>query len=207
MKKVLLGATIAASVLSAQAFAEITANIGITSDYIFRGVAQSTSATASAGIDFSESGFYAGAWAADLDNGSEVDIYGGYIFETDSFSIGGGATSYIYTSDILEDAEVVEGNVYVGFGPVSLEYSFGEFDNDIEYSVIVASIELENGFRAKAGGFGKDAEGNWVELGFGADVGGFDAGIDLIYSSKKLNVFIDDSDTSIVFSLGKEFNI
>ncbi len=64
-----LSATLATSALvSTQASAEVasieglSANVGLTSQYIFRGIAQTDTASASAGLDYENSGFYAGIW-------------------------------------------------------------------------------------------------------------------------------------------------
>lgn len=53
--------------------AEVTANIGYMSEYIFRGISQSDSA-AMGGIDLKANGFYLGNWNADVGEGLEVDI-------------------------------------------------------------------------------------------------------------------------------------
>ena len=48
--------------------AETSANVGYESEYIFRGIAQEKS-SASAGLDYSSNGFYAGTWAAQVTEG------------------------------------------------------------------------------------------------------------------------------------------
>ena len=65
-----LGATSVAS-------ADVSYNIGYASEYYYRGFYQKNS-SASAGIDYEEGGFYVGAWTADVGEGLEYDIYGGY---------------------------------------------------------------------------------------------------------------------------------
>ena len=61
----------------AGANAEWSGNVGWTSEYIFRGISQSDS-SAYVGVDYESQGFYAGTWAADVGQGSEVDFYVGY---------------------------------------------------------------------------------------------------------------------------------
>ena len=100
MKKTLIaaavaGALIAPGVVLAQAAAEpasphtLTANVGVVSDYLFRGITQTHSEPAiQGGVDYShESGFYAGTWLSSVswleDGGygtapTEIDVYGGY---------------------------------------------------------------------------------------------------------------------------------
>ncbi|KGJ95087.1 TorF family putative porin [Colwellia psychrerythraea] len=71
---------------SAEIIAEdsFSANVGITSNYIWRGVSQSDDKfSVSAGADYShESGFYLGTWAATVDfnddTNFEYDFYSGY---------------------------------------------------------------------------------------------------------------------------------
>lgn len=63
-------------------------NVGVVSDYLFRGVSQTHGDPAiSAGVDYAfASGFYVGAWASTItwvkdaynDGTTEVDLYGGY---------------------------------------------------------------------------------------------------------------------------------
>jgi uncharacterized protein (TIGR02001 family) len=58
-----------------------SANIGLTSDYVFRGISQSGEDGAiQGGVDFSCGRFYAGVWGSGINfsDGSEVDIYGGF---------------------------------------------------------------------------------------------------------------------------------
>ena len=57
-----------------------SANIGYNSEYIYRGIPQNSS-SAFAGLDWASSGFNVGAWSADVGDGLEVDLYGGYGFE------------------------------------------------------------------------------------------------------------------------------
>ena len=100
MRKLILGAAVAgvfaapAAVSTAYAQAAvapaspITYNVGVVSDYLFRGVSQTHGRPAlQGGIDYAHSsGFYLGAWASQvtwvkdfLGKGTtEIDVYGGY---------------------------------------------------------------------------------------------------------------------------------
>ncbi len=94
MNKTLIAAAIA-GIVAIPAFAEdapapspLTFNVGVVSDYLFRGVSQTHGDPAiSAGVDYAASnGFYVGAWASTIswvedaygDGMTEVDLYGGY---------------------------------------------------------------------------------------------------------------------------------
>jgi uncharacterized protein (TIGR02001 family) len=56
--------------------AELSANIGVASNYYFRGVTQTDDkAAVSGGIDYAhESGFYAGTWMSNVDFGGKEDV-------------------------------------------------------------------------------------------------------------------------------------
>ena len=67
--------------ISGAANAAVEANIGATSNYVWRGVTQTNDdAAISGGVDYSdESGVYVGAWASDVKwvDGYEFDVYFG----------------------------------------------------------------------------------------------------------------------------------
>ncbi|OOZ23477.1 hypothetical protein BOW35_02205 [Solemya velum gill symbiont] len=105
--------------------AEITANIGVTSNYLWRGTSQTDDAPAvSGGIDYAhESGFYLGTWASNIDwgtTGVELDIYGGYANELEGgLGYDVGLISYIYPSDDYDDSNFTELYLNLSYGPVS----------------------------------------------------------------------------------------
>ncbi len=192
------------SLLSTSVLADWSANVGVVSDYHFRGIQQTESASASAGVDYEQSGFYAGAWTAEVEDGLEVDFYAGYGIELDSgLALGLGATTYQYTGDF--DSAYNELNFSAGMGMFSLEYSVGTWDGpvdaevDADYDFIGLSF-AQAGFNATVGSWGKDFNGNYVEVGYGFEVGSFDVGVGLVISGSAL----DDSE-SLYFSLGKSF--
>jgi uncharacterized protein (TIGR02001 family) len=192
--------------IPAQAEAELSANFGWVSDYIFRGIPQDDS-SASAGIDYSNAGFYIGTWAADVGKGSEVDFYLGYEGSiTDVVDYGIGATVYLYTDDF--DDTYKEINLALGRGPISMEAAFGTYDNfdeeEEDYTFVSLSAE-HNGFYVTAGTFAQDFDGEYVELGYGMTHSGLDFSISFVHSTKDL--LGEDSDNSIVFGIGKTFDL
>ncbi len=101
MKKSLLLATaIVASLTSGIASADLTANAGVFSNYIWRGVTQTNDAAAGqGGIDWTaDSGLYAGTWVSTLGNGNgyEMDLYGGYTGKINDFGYDASVISYQY---------------------------------------------------------------------------------------------------------------
>jgi len=139
--------------ISGAANAALEANIGATSNYVWRGYTQTNDdATLQGGVDYSnEEGFSLGAWASDIkfDEGYELDIYGGYSAETAGgvgYSVG--FTQYLYPD--ATDIDFLEINASVTVGPVTAaiahtidaDTSTAEGDN---YYSLSAGTELEEG--------------------------------------------------------------
>lgn len=130
-KKPLLGSaiTIAALVASIPSQAEVTANAGISNNYIWRGLTQTINeAVVSGGLDYAnESGFYAGTWAANVSYDSddvysyEHDMYFGFAGETSDISYDIGYLYYNYDSQAGFDFGEIYGSI--GFGNFSLGLS------------------------------------------------------------------------------------
>jgi uncharacterized protein (TIGR02001 family) len=104
-KKVLiLGAAIASTLSSGIAMADLSANAGAFSNYIFRGTTYSgDSAVVQGGIDWNDdSGLYAGTWVSTLGaaglGGNEIDFYVGFGGEAGSIGYDLGILTYQYTS-------------------------------------------------------------------------------------------------------------
>ena len=106
MKTALACAAVAASLLaassaSAQEGPQIAWNVGVFSDYVFRGYSQTDEEAAiQGGVDLTMGSFYAGAWASNVDFGddttAEVDLYGGFRTETGGFAVDLGVVTYLY---------------------------------------------------------------------------------------------------------------
>ena len=212
-KQIIVGALLSGSVMiSTNAVAgEVSYNVGFASEYYFRGVFQNDS-SASAGIDYENGGFYAGAWTADVGDGLEVDGYFGYGVETESgLSASLGFTGYYYTGEFDDTYEEI--NLNLGYKMVSLEYSVGEYDGfgeESDYDFLALSIESENGFYGTFGSFGKDSDGEYVELGYGTSIADFDVGIAAVFSSEELSDELDsDGDATeseaVIFTIGRSF--
>ena len=152
MKKTAL--TIAMGLLvSGAANAAVEANIGATSNYVWRGVTQtSDDATLQGGVDYSnEDGFSLGTWASDVKtvDGYELDIYGAYSAETaDGMGYSVGFIHYAYPD--ATDSDFTELTARVTLGPVTAavahtidaDTSTAEGDN---YYSLSAGTELEEG--------------------------------------------------------------
>lgn len=204
----------ATTLLSGSAMAgSLTGNVGVMSDYFYRGIDQGASATASGGVDYDlGNGVAVGVWAADVTDGIEVDLYGSYSGEVNQFSYSIGFTTYRYTGEFDETYDEI--NFNIGTGPVSLEYSVGSYDSSPssqDYTFLALTFE-QGGAYATYGTFGNDFDGSYIELGYGMEVSGMDLGIALINSDKDLSNQVDSSgdptsEVSMVFSLGKSFDL
>ena len=150
MKKLILASAIAASFVGSVAYAEeaapestIAYNVGIATDYRYRGISQSQKDFAySAGADYTDNvnGFYVGTWISSIKwiksstyNGNapaEWDIYGGKRGEiAPGVSYDVGSLVYLYPNNKLEkagtgvDATTWELYGQVGYGPAYIKYS------------------------------------------------------------------------------------
>ena len=94
-KSIVLATAVAAVLTSGVAAAELSANAAITSNYIWRGVTQTTDqAAGQGGVDWGFGpGFYAGTWVSNVnfdnsDDGYEMDVYAGWGGETSGGGLG-----------------------------------------------------------------------------------------------------------------------
>jgi uncharacterized protein (TIGR02001 family) len=101
MKKINLLTILIVSIISSvtlQAKIGLSANIGVQSNYIWRGMTQSDNKPSlQAGVDVDSHGAYVGSWIATIDfnddNNYELDLYGGY---SNSFKMLNYDVGYIY---------------------------------------------------------------------------------------------------------------
>lgn len=210
MKTLIAGSVLAAStVTSGVAVAGLSGNVGFVSDYVFRGVYQAES-SASGGLDYDfGNGLAVGVWAADVGDGIEYDLYGSFSGEVNDFGYSVGYTSYNYTDDF--DDTYGEVNLGVSFGPISVDHAIGEWDGfGAAEDYTFTSVTLEHkGAYVTFGSWGDDFTGDYTELGYGMEVGGFDVGVALINNDEDLDIHSTDGDGETLFtlSLGKSFDI
>lgn len=140
-------------------------NLGLATDYRYRGISQSRLEPAiSGGADYShKSGFYLGTWASSIKwikdlGGSadvELDLYGGYKSEiAKDLSYDVGVLSYVYPSNNLNpSANTTEIYGALTFGVATLKYShsvtnlFGFVDSkNSGYVDLSATFDLGNGW-------------------------------------------------------------
>jgi uncharacterized protein (TIGR02001 family) len=175
----LAAATLAAtlgSIVPTVARADVSYNVGVVSDYRYRGISQTRLKPAlQGGVDYSDGGFYLGAWASTIkwikdtgdilavDTGSanlEVDLYGGYKGEVvKDLGYDVGVLAYVYPGNKLGDASPLFKNantteIYgaLTYGPATLKYShavtnvFGNPDSKNSYYLDLSATFDVQGF-------------------------------------------------------------
>jgi uncharacterized protein (TIGR02001 family) len=204
--KIISNATLLAMLLAMSGIAQAqwSTNLGFASDYYYRGIFQA-STSVNGGVDFEKNGFYVGTWAADVDDGLEVDGYFGYGFDAGDVSLSVGYTGYFYTGDF--DDTYQEINLGAAYGLISLDVAIGQYDNfdgpTLDYTFYSLTAE-KNGFYGKIGGFAQDFAGEYFEAGYSRDVAGIDLGLSLIFSNDEL---VGEGDESIVLTISKSFDL
>lgn len=166
MKKSLLALSVvmAAAALPTASYADLAFNVGVTSDYRYRGISQTRLKPAvQGGIDFSSGGFYLGTWASTIkwikdvpggDSDLEIDVYGGYKGElAKDLTYDVGVLTYVYPSNKLNPkADTTELYGALTYGPATLKYShavtntFGNADSKNSFY-----IDLSAGFDVGGG--------------------------------------------------------
>ena len=183
-KALLASALVTAAAVPSASMAEMSANIGWVSEYIFRGIYQEDS-SASAGIDYeADSGFYIGTWGADVGDGLETDLYFGF-GGGDELTWSVGYTGYFYTDDF--DDTYNEINLGIGYSIFALDVAVGEWDGfgtPADYTFTSITISPEVGPYYKFGSFSQDFDGDYFELGYGFDFMGLDLSIAVTFSDE-----------------------
>ena len=144
-----LAALLTASAASAQDTPDVAWNLGVTSDYVFRGYSQTSEDPAIfGGVDVTIGSFYAGAWASNVDFGddtdAEFDIYGGYRTEVSGFAVDVGVVGYLYVSQ-----------------PTGADYDYAEFK--AAASRAFGPVTLGTAVYWSPDFFGADEEATYVE--------------------------------------------
>lgn len=106
MKKIIGVAMLASAAMSGAANAEVSGNVALVTDYVFRGVSLSDNGPAvQGGFDWTSASemFYAGVWGSSLADGMELDAYAGVTPTTGPVNWDIGVVGYFYP-DADDDA-------------------------------------------------------------------------------------------------------
>lgn len=157
MTKIAMACGAALLGVSAVAQAEVSANIGVTSNYVWRGMTQTNDQPAiSGGVDYAhDSGFYIGTWASNVDdaNGTygtyELDGYAGFGGEVGDVGYDVGYLYYAYPSGNGGNFGELYGSVSFQMFTVGLAYTTNADTDSAEgdiYYYANASFDLPEGF-------------------------------------------------------------
>jgi uncharacterized protein (TIGR02001 family) len=150
----------------------VTGNLGVFSDYRFRGISQTNKRPAiQGGIDLNTKwGLYAGNWNSNVDSAAysgssiEMDFYGGWKTTWEGFGFDVGVLYYYYPGSGDQNAypgsfKVDNTELYIGgsWGPLALKYSyavsdfFGVPDTAGAYYILLSGAhDFGNGFAVNA---------------------------------------------------------
>lgn len=149
----LLGSSLLFFAATSASASEISGNVSLATDYVWRGVSQTNeTAAVSGGFDFSDdSGIYAGVWGSNIQfaGGLESDWYFGYggsISEDLSYDVGYIYYAYPHQAD-LDGAG----------GP---DANFQEVNGNISYKGFSAGISYSNDFSYESG------SGTYLQAGY-----------------------------------------
>ncbi|MEA3492561.1 MAG: TorF family putative porin [Campylobacterota bacterium] len=190
----------------------ISANLAITSNYVWRGMSQSKDSPAvQGGVDIEYRGFYLGTWGSNVDFGAndgnslEADFYAGYKAELAGIGFDVGIIQYAYPNE--SDAYNFE-EVYIGvskdfdmFG-LSAKYSWGLDDAPDDWN-IGASVKLpmEIGLEGTYGEY--DTAGNYYVVAVTRSFGKFDFSVGYTDFSSDVDSTLDED--HIVASVSTSF--
>lgn len=231
MMKTLVATAVLAS--SSAAMAEISGNVGLYSDYAFRGVSQTDEQIAlQGGFDYAhDSGFYIGTWASNVnsdffndaqDPQLEVDVYAGFSGETaGGIGYDFGILHYDYPgADAADTDELYVSGSMAGF-TLSLNYSDElSFVGSKESAYYIAAgydyglpqdvglslhVGLSDGdaFDPSKATGLPDSIVDW-SIGVSKAVSGVDLGLSVVGSDADDDTFFGDlAETRVVFSVSK----
>lgn len=197
----------------------IAYNVGVVSEYRYRGQGQSRGEPAlQGGVDYANAnGFYAGAWGSTIkwikdsgatDGSLELDLYGGYKFEAAGLGFDVGYLRYEYVGNKLKNvsgftnANTDEIYGAVTYGVTTLKYSyamsdlFGNIDSKgSTYWDLSANYDLGNGYTLTPHAGRQSVKNSAlsytdVALTLGKDLGdGLSASVSAISTNGKADLF------------------
>jgi uncharacterized protein (TIGR02001 family) len=224
--KVMIGSGILLAFVSSAGADEISANVSIGTDYVYRGISQTDEGeTIQGGFDWvSDSGLYAGIWASSIafDGYIEMDYYigyGGSINEEVEYDIG--FLHYDYPNQASGHAEYNFDEVYgsVAYKGIKLGIAvtsdfFGESDS-AQYIYLDYSLGLANDFELAFHYGSQNIDDNAAfgtpdysdySVGVSRSFNGFDLGLtwyDTDLSSDECFGGTDLCESRVVFALSK----
>ena len=221
-------ATIAAAGAAHAGDGPFTANVGLVSDYAYRGSSQTDERPAlQGGFDYAhDSGLYAGVWGSNVSwlsdsnpnvhNSLELDLYGGYKGTAGAIGYDVGLLQYYYPGSYpkgFNSPNTLEGYVGLSWEFLSFKYSYAFTDlfgydksDGSQYYDLGAAVDVGGGFTLAAHvGYsdikGQDDYTDW-KLGVTKEFGGFNFGLHYVDTD------VDNADLAderVILSIAKSF--
>ena len=221
-------ATIAAAGAAHAGDGPFTANVGLVSDYAYRGSSQTDERPAlQGGFDYAhDSGLYAGVWGSNVSwlsdsnpnvhNSLELDIYGGYKGTIGAIGYDVGLLQYYYPGSYpkgFNSPDTLEGYIGLSWEFLSFKYSYAftdlfgyEKSDGSQYYDLGAAVDVGGGFTLAAHvGYsdikGQDDYTDW-KLGVTKEFGGFNFGLHYVDTD------VDNADLAderVILSIAKSF--
>jgi uncharacterized protein (TIGR02001 family) len=227
MKKLLLAATTAAIITGAgtASAVEIAGNVGMATDYVFRGQSQTIEeASISGGFDLGfDSGFYLGTWASNVQYAgsnatAEMDFYVGYGFEaSENISFDFSAIQFVYPGEqsfnyeeyvasmsaFGLDATVVHSPEYLGEGGESFMYYNLGYGFDLPYDISLGfSAGLNDSDGAEIGG--EAGEDSYIDYSVSLSKEAYGVEWGVTYYDTDIDGDVNElADARVVFSISK----
>jgi uncharacterized protein (TIGR02001 family) len=196
----------------------ISANVGMTSNYLFRGISQTGGEMAiQGGLDYSHSsGFYLGTWGSNVGwledyqgytkGNVEIDVYGGYRGAIgDGISYDVGAIQYLYPGDrpaTITDADTTEVYASIGWKWFTAKYSYYVSDEVFGFANADGSDYLDISASVPFGETGLTAGAHWGTFNF-KNNGAQDYSdwkVSLAYDMGKLSKVMDGVTLGVAYS-------
>ena len=218
IKLSLAAAVLATTVVTAQASeVGVSANMALTSNYVWRGMTQTHESPAiQGGIDVDYMGVYAGVWGSNIswtetvESSLEADLYAGYANSVGDFSYDVGFIAYTYPN-VMDEMNFGEAYVSLGydFGVVSVgaSYALGveigdteDIPDNIEASVSVplpADITLDAAYGMY------DTVGDYYSVSASKSFGKFD--LSLGYAGMMWEDSSADDEGNFIATVGTSF--
>ena len=188
--------------MSLPSFASVSANVGFATDYIWRGMTQTGEEPAiSGGFDYAaDGGFYAGIWGSNVNfsegAGSELDVYFGYAFETESgIGIDISYVDFIYPGDTALDFQEI--GIGLTYGDFGLGYYSGQDGaaDYMDFSYALGDVTFSYG--------DYDTFGSNILISYGFGCGEYDCSFAYSDFSSDSEDLMDED--ALVFAVGASF--
>lgn len=191
---------------------QFTANLGVTSNYVWRGVTQSDDGiSVSAGLDYSNKGFYLGTWLGTVDYNddtkAEYDLFGGYQLAIDNINLDLGYIYYGFVgeNDINSSEFYVKGSyeqLAMGVSILADSQAGDDFADNIYYEIshpfaITDSLSLN----LHAGYYDFAHGDNYSDFKVSLEKHGFELAVSHLNGNKDLE------DTLVFLSYSHTFNV